>query len=108
MAIHFPAPIALFFQLSNDKDSASLDRCFATDASVHDEKHTYNGIAEITDWFIESKKKYSYTAEPLEMEEADTAVIVRARVSGNFPGSPAVLRYTFELGNDKIRSLDIG
>ena len=42
------------------------------------------------------------------MEEADTAVIVRARVSGNFPGSPAVLRYTFELKNDKIRSLDIG
>lgn len=108
MAIHFPAPIALFFQLSNDKDSASLDRCFATDASVHDEKHTYNGIAEITDWFIESKKKYSYTAEPLEMEGADATVIVRARVSGNFPGSPAVLRYTFELGNDKIRSLNIG
>jgi hypothetical protein len=108
MAIHFPAPIALFFQLSNDKDSASLDRCFTPDASVHDEKHTYNGIAEITDWFIESKKKYSYTAEPLEMEGADATVIVRARVSGNFPGSPAVLRYTFELGNDKIRSLDIG
>jgi hypothetical protein len=108
MAIHFPAPIALFFQLSNDKDSASLNRCFAPDAAVHDEKHTYNGIAEITDWFIESKKKYSYTAEPLEMEGADTAVIVRARVSGNFPGSPAVLRYTFELKNDKIRSLDIG
>lgn len=57
MAIQLPAPIALFFQLSNDKDSASLDRCFAPDASVHDEKHTYNGIAEITDWFIESKKK---------------------------------------------------
>lgn len=108
MAIHFPAPIALFFQLSNGKDNASLDRCFATDAAVHDEKHTYNGIAEITDWFIESKKKYSYTAEPLEMEEEDATVIVRARVSGNFPGSPAVLRYTFELKSDKIRSLDIG
>jgi hypothetical protein len=108
MAIHFPAPIALFFQLSNDKESASLVRCFTPDAAVHDEKHTYNGIAEITDWFIESKKKYSYTAEPLEMEEEDATVIVRARVSGNFPGSPAVLRYTFELKSDKIRSLDIG
>lgn len=108
MAIHFPTPIALLFQLSNDKHSASLDRCFTPDASVHDEKHTYNGIAEITDWFIESKKKYSYTAEPLEMEEEDATVIVRARVSGNFPGSPAVLRYTFELKSDKIRSLDIG
>ncbi|WP_101674771.1 nuclear transport factor 2 family protein [Alloalcanivorax mobilis] len=108
MAIHFPAPIALFFQLSNDKDSASLDRCFAPDAAVHDEKHTYNGIAEITDWFIEAKKKYSYTADPLEMEEHDTGVVVRARVSGNFPGSPAVLRYVFETGNDKIQSLAIG
>ena len=108
MAIHSPAPIALFFEHSNDKDSASLDRCFAPDASVHDEKHTYNGIVEITDWFTESKKKYSYTAEPLEMEEADTAVIVRARVSGNFPGSPAVLRYTFDLKGDKIQALDIG
>lgn len=108
MAIHLPAPVAIFFQLSNGKDSASLDRCFAPDASVHDEKHTYNRIAEITDWFIESKKKYSYTAEPLEMEEKDATVIVQARVSGNFPGSPAVLRYTFNLKAEKIQALDIG
>ena len=108
MAIQLPAPIALFFQLSNDKDSGSLDQCFATDASVHDEKHTYNGLEEITGWFIESKKKYSYTAEPLEMEEEGTAVVVRARVSGNFPGSPAVLRYAFDLQTAKLQALDIG
>lgn len=42
------------------------------------------------------------------MEEQEATVIVRARVSGNFPGSPAVLRYVFELGDDRIQSLAIG
>ncbi|MAY09266.1 hypothetical protein ASALC70_01836 [Alcanivorax sp. ALC70] len=108
MAVPLPTPIALFFELSNKKDSAPLDRCFVTDAAVHDEKQTHQGLTEIRNWFIEAKKKYSYTAEPLEMEEQEATVIVRARVSGNFPGSPAVLRYVFELGDDRIQSLAIG
>ncbi len=103
-----PPPDCAFFELSNKEDSTSLDRCFVTDARVHDEKQTHRGITEIKSWFIEAKKKYSYTAEPLEMEEDEATVTVRARVSGNFPGSPAVLRYVFELRDDRIQSLAIG
>ncbi len=82
-----PHPDSPFFELSNKKDSAPLDRCFVTDAAVHDEKQTHQGLTEIRNWFIEAKKKYSYTAEPLEMEEQEATVIVRARVSGNFPAA---------------------
>lgn len=108
MTIQLPAPIDLFFRLSNSADSSSLNRCFAMDASVHDERRTHQGIEEITTWFIEAKKKYSYTTTPLEMEEHDNEVAVRARVSGNFPGSPVVLRYVFQLSDDRIESLHIG
>lgn len=108
MAVPLPAPIALFFELSNKEDSTSLERCFVTDARVHDEKRTHRGISEIRNWFIEAKKKYSYTAEPLEMEDDEATVTVRARVSGNFPGSPAVLRYVSELRDGRIQSLAIG
>ncbi len=108
MAMQLPSPIDLFFQMSNNADGLSLERCFATDASVRDERRTHRGIGEITAWFIDAKKKYSYTTEPLEMEEQDNDVIVQARVSGNFPGSPVVLRYVFQLSDHRIESLHIG
>lgn len=56
MAVPLPTPVALFFELSNKEDSAPLDRCFVTDAAVHDEKQTHQGLTEIRNWFIEAKR----------------------------------------------------
>jgi hypothetical protein len=37
----------------------------------------------------------------------ENTVKLRARLTGNFPGSPVELDYTFMLANDKISSLEI-
>ena len=38
------------------------------------------------------------------MKEHDGEITVQARVAGDFPGSPAVLRYVSGLGDDRIQS----
>lgn len=42
------------------------------------------------------------------MTQADGRTIVRATVTGDFPGSPAVLRFAFALSDDRITALEIG
>jgi hypothetical protein len=42
------------------------------------------------------------------MSELAGKTVVRARVSGNFPGSPAMLTFTFGLTGDRISELEIG
>jgi hypothetical protein len=46
--------------------------------------------------------------EPLDASVSGKAVKLRARLMGDFPGSPADLDYTFTLANGKITSLEIG
>ena len=41
-------------------------------------------------------------------EEQDAALVVSSVVSGNFPGSPATLRYRFTLAGDRILSVAVG
>ena len=84
-----------------------LDRCFASDARVHDENHDYHGLDAIKTWQQEAQKKYQYVAEPLEASAHEQTVKLRARLTGNFPGSPVELDYTFTLANDKIIALEI-
>jgi hypothetical protein len=45
--------------------------------------------------------------EPLSASVGEKTVKLRARLTGNFPGSPVELDFTFTLANDKITSLDI-
>ena len=46
--------------------------------------------------------------EPLDASVNGKTVKLRARLTRNFPGSPADLDYTFTLANGKITSLEIG
>ncbi|MNN80064.1 hypothetical protein D3C81_1967610 [compost metagenome] len=84
-----------------------LERCFATDATVRDESHTYKGLAAIKAWKQASQAKYQYSIEPLSSSQEGQTVTLLARLSGNFPGSPVELTYTFVLDNGKIASLEI-
>lgn len=56
---------------------------------------------------LETGRKYSHTLEPLSSLEGDGRIIVSAKVSGNFPGSPITLNHIFELAGDRIVSLEI-
>jgi SnoaL-like domain len=107
MANHLPKPIDIYFASENAHDTESAERCFAVDAVVRDEGRTIEGVAAIKAWRIEAGEKYHHTVEPLSVTERDGKTVVRARVSGNFPGSPLDLDHIFELDGERIVSLEI-
>lgn len=103
-----PIPIQTYFSAQAPQDAAIFAAAFAPDAVVHDEGAIHTGPAEITAWWQAAKAKYRHRAEPLDMTQAGGKLLVRARVSGAFPGSPAVLTFTFGLTGDHIQDLRIG
>ena len=106
--MHLPPAIDLYVKAENAGDVESLSECFAPDAVVRDERHTYEGLAAIKEWKADTKKKYNHTVEPLALARKDDKIIVTSRLAGNFPGSPIELRFVFKLDGDKIASLEIG
>lgn len=106
MSIKLPEHIDAYFA-ADKGDSNAVARCFAENAVVKDEGHTYNGVEAIKQWKTDSSNKYTYTSEPFACEEKDGKTIVTSRVTGNFPGSPVDLRYFFSLDGSKIAYLEI-
>jgi len=82
--------------------------CFSGDALVHDEGRDHRGLDSIKAWMKETQTKYKYVIEPLDASVSGNAVNLRARLTGDFPGSPVDLDFKFMLANDKIASLKIG
>ena len=107
MSIQLPPPIALYVQLENAGDTATLSTCFAPHAIVRDEGHTYEGLAAITAWKAETKKKYHHTVTPLEVAQQHGKTVLTARLTGDFPGSPVAVHFDFVLEAGKILSLEI-
>jgi SnoaL-like domain len=107
MPIDLPTPIAVYIAAENRGDTEAMSRCFAEHAIVRDEGKTIKGLAAIKRWKAETRKKYHHTVEPLASLEKDGKTIVTSRLTGNFPGSPIELQFTFELDGDKITSLEI-
>ena len=77
--------------------------CVASDARVFDEGRTYQGLAAIKAWKAETKAKFHHTMEPLGAQERDGKIVVKSRLTGDFPGSPITLDFAFELEGDKIK-----
>ena len=107
MAVTLPKPIELYFAAENSGDQSGLDACLALGVTVRDEGRTHTGLAEIKRWKAETRKKYDHTIEPLSATERDGKIVVSGRVTGNFPGSPVVLEFSFALANGKVASLEI-
>ena len=91
----------------NSGQVQALSECFAPNATVRDEGHTYKGLAAIKEWKAETKKKYNHTVAPLEIAHRDGKTILKARLAGDFPGSPVTLEFSFVLEGGKIASLEI-
>jgi hypothetical protein len=108
MNVKMPDSIASFFEMSNGAKALVLERIFTENAVVDDENQTHRGHEAIRTWLQEAKRKYVYTVEPLHVFQRDATVTVRARVSGNFPGSPVELNHVFRLAGGKIECLEIG
>jgi hypothetical protein len=101
-----PEPIAAYFAADRQNPEA-LAQCFAADAIVKDEGRTYSGFEAIKAWKAASSAQYTYTSEPFALAEREGYQVVRSRVSGNFPGSPVDLQYSFHIERGVITSLEI-
>ena len=107
MSIQLPDPIERYIQIANSGTHEAAPECFAPDATVYDEGQTYEGVAAIKNWMAATKKKYDHTVAPLELAERGGQSVLKARLTGNFPGSPITVNFTFALADGKVRSLEI-
>jgi hypothetical protein len=108
MSLELPRPVATYMAAERAKDPELLISAFADDARVHDEGNDYRGTDGIKAWWQEAQLKYQYAVEPLDASISDDTVNVRARLTGNFPGSPAEVTFSFVTQSDRITSLSIG
>lgn len=88
-------------------DSKAYAECFTESALVFDENETHKGQNEIKKWNEKTNKMYQTQLEILDFSIADATNILTTKVSGNFAGSPIVLKYYFELKEGKINSFKI-
>jgi ketosteroid isomerase-like protein len=102
-------PIILknLLQAQENFDSTSYSECFSDDALVFDEGKTHKGKEEIKDWNEKTNEEYKTKLEILEIFNKDQMSILTTKISGTFEGSPIVLKYNFEIENDKVSSLKI-
>ena len=107
MAIDVPEQVAAYLAAEEAKDPDALSRCFTEDGTIHDEGRNYRGRDSIRQWKQEVDAKYRYVLQTVNAQTHGDKVTVRARVTGEFPGSPVELDHIFKLSNDKIASLEI-
>ena len=107
MSIELPKPIAAYFAATNTHDIDAMLALFAEAATVKDEGQQRGGLAAIRDWMEGTIRKYNFTVAVVGAADEDGKTVVTASVSGNFPGSPAQLRYIFTLAGEKIFRLEI-
>src|SRR5467141_3089366 len=82
-----PKPVAAYFAAEKNNDADAVALCFVADGVVRDEGQTVRGLPAIKEWNAEAKKKYHHTVEPLDSVLREGKIVVKARVSGNFPNS---------------------
>src|SRR5258705_1446359 len=102
-----PKIIAELIAAQDKYDSKAFAETFSDDATVHDEGKTYHGKTEIRQWNEMTNAKYKTKYEPLEVTTNEEKITFTAKISGTFPGSPAIIKYHFETKHGKITSLRI-
>jgi hypothetical protein len=107
MELELPKPIEAFVRAENSGDADSVSECFAPGATVRDEGHYYEGLPAIRAWTARTKRLYKHQVTPLEFHASDGVATLKARLSGEFPGSPVTANFHFGLVGDRIASLRI-
>ena len=107
MSLQLPPAIDRYVKIENAGDTDALSTCFATDATVRDEGHTYVGLDAIKKWKADTKKRYNHTIHPLAVSHREGKTILTASLSGNFPGSPVTLEFSFVIEDERIVVLQI-
>ncbi|MGA2187770.1 MAG: nuclear transport factor 2 family protein [Steroidobacteraceae bacterium] len=107
MSLKLPATVTDYLAADAQRDMDKFSRCFTKDARVQDEQREYRGLDEIKSWKERSAARYRYVVEPMRAAVTERNIRLHARLTGDFPGSPAELDYTFVLSDGKIASLEI-
>ncbi|PIP95181.1 MAG: polyketide cyclase [Bdellovibrio sp. CG12_big_fil_rev_8_21_14_0_65_39_13] len=107
MKLKLPKIIETYVEASNASDLESTLSCFSPKATVLDEGETLSGHDAISTWFRKTRAKYQFKAKPIAFEDKGEEVILKAQVSGNFPGSPVNLDYKFKIKSGLIEDLRI-
>lgn len=105
--MNLPKVITDLVRAQDDFNSVSYANCFSDTAVVFDEGKTHVGRKEIEHWIAEANDQYKSVMKPVSYEENGTESILKAEVSGTFPGSPIVLSYHLEINGELIQSLKI-
>lgn len=105
--MNLPKVITDLVGAQDDFDSVAYANCFSDTAIVFDEGKTHNGRKEIENWIADANDRYKSLMKPVSYEQNETESILKAEVSGTFPGSPIVLSYHLKIDNELIQSLKI-
>lgn len=106
MTLNLPASLETYFAAANTDDADRIADCFTPDAIVRDEDHHISGRAAIRAWAFESRRKYCFHAQPMSVDEGADKTVVKAHLTGDFPGNPLDLNYRFTLADGKISALE--
>ncbi|MGI5212839.1 nuclear transport factor 2 family protein [Plantactinospora sp. CA-290183] len=108
MSVPISDVISRYLQADIERDVEAMVGCFTEDAVVVDKGRTWHGRAGVRDWRASATAAYEYTVEVRGTEAAGPDnYLVEAHLEGDFPGSPADLRFAFRLRGDLIDRLEI-
>ena len=103
-----PDVVRRYFVLDADREIESILALFTDDATVVDERETRHGTTAIRAWQTGPASRYTYTTDVLGTD-ALTAdrFVVTGRLTGNFPGGTAELKWDFTVTGGRISRLVI-
>ncbi len=108
MPANLPEVISRYFERDTDRDIDSIVNLFADDATVIDEAQERHGTAEIRAWQTGAASKYTYTTEIMGTKAlGPDRYLVTGRLTGNFPGGTADLKWDFTIAGQHITRLTI-
>ena len=102
-----PNVVQELIKAQNNFDSEAYANLFSETGVAYDEGKTHTGRKAVEQWIAEANENYKSTMEPVEYTQSGTKGILTANVSGTFPGSPAVMKFNFEINDGLIQSLRI-
>lgn len=108
MPVAVPDVVSRFFDLDAERNVEAIVALFTSDATVVDEGETRQGTNEIRAWQLGPASKYEYTTGLLDSTVVSPdRYVITGRLTGNFPGSRADLRWDFTIADDRITRLVI-
>jgi hypothetical protein len=108
VSISLQSPLADFFSATNARDTDALFALFAPGATVDDEGFEYKGLDSIRGWIAETVERFRFSVDVVDAAHAKEHASIVGIVTGEFPGSPAQVRYDFQIDQQKIVSLKLG